>query len=563
MIRRIFSAGTAILASVLLLAIALPQLWYPLWFDQGALAACADVLRHGGALYRDCWEVRGPAAVLAYTIPMLVSPSPVAIHAFDLLWQVFTALLLALLAHRMFGLRAAVVAAVLYWLTYASINFFAAAQAESFANLFFVLALYAGWTATEIAARPSQRTAWLTISGFCVGVLFWFNYSFALGGLVPFGIILARVAQRRFSQPASETTTRSAVAPLRVQPVLLYLLGALAALVFGLALFAISGTLPSLQSQITYNIAIFHNVPLSARLDWLRTTFWEEIVAFVSNGNTPTAGFKDTVTQLSLLGRGYPFVFALMLMGLVAGLFRRNARSATWYGLGYFVVAVAICLWQGHFYRYLFLIILPAMALLAAGGLAEWQYAAGHAGLRRISILTTVIAVLFFAGATVGLIAAMLPWVRDAYDNVVVQRKSTAALYQESRLAPYSSLAVELNQRTTPLDRIVIFSDVPAIYVLAQRPNGTRFPYLRWAHAAGSDAIRDEYTQQFLDDLTRSRAKYFVVTRTNYPWQEANFIEVLKSMTAVHDYVERHYHYIGENGPFLIYERNVTQGADQ
>jgi hypothetical protein len=157
----------------------------------------------------------------------------------------------------------------------------------------------------------------------------------------------------------------------------------------------------------------------------------------------------------------------------------------------------------------------------------------------------------------------MLPWVRDAYDNVVVQRKSTAALYQESRLAPYSSLAVELNQRTTPLDRIVIFSDVPAIYVLAQRPNGTRFPYLRWAHEAGSDAIRDEYTQQFLDDLTRSRAKYFVVTRTNYPWQEANFIEVLKTMTAVHDYVERHYHYIGENGPFLIYEHNSSQDADQ
>lgn len=445
----------------------------------------------------------------------------------------------------------------------ASINYFAAAQAESFANLFFVLALYAGWTATEVAARPSQRTAWLAISGICVGVLFWFKYPFALIGLAPFVLILAQSAQHRLAPPASEKSARSAVAHLRAQSVLPYLLGALAALVFGLALFAVSGTLPSLQSHITYNIATFHNVPLSERLDWLRTIFWEEIVAFVSSGNTPTAGFKDTVTQLSLLGRGYPFVFALMFIGLVVGLLRRNARSATWYGLGYFVVAVAIFLWQGHFYRYHFLIVLPAMALLAAGGLADWKYAAGHAGLRRISILTSTVAALFFAGAMVGLTAAMLPWVRDGYDNVVVQRKSTAALYQESRLAPYSSLAMELSQRTTPLDRIVIFSDVPAIYTLAQRPNGTRFPYLRWVHEAGSDAIRDEYAQQFLDDLTRSRAKYFVVTQANYPWQEANFIEVLKSMTAVHDYVERHYRYIGENGPFLIYERNSTQDADQ
>lgn len=111
---RLLLVAGIVVAGALLLAVALPQLWYPLWFDQGALAACADVLRHGGALYRDCWEVRGPAAVLAYTIPMLVSPSPVAIHAFDLAWQAFTALLLALLARRMFGLRAAVVAAVLY-----------------------------------------------------------------------------------------------------------------------------------------------------------------------------------------------------------------------------------------------------------------------------------------------------------------------------------------------------------------------------------------------------------------------------------------------------------------
>src|SRR5204862_1647995 len=96
-------------------------------------------------------------------------------------------------------------------------------------------------------------------------------------------------------------------------------LGALLILIVGLAYFAATGALANLQMQIAYDVATFNNVPLSRRLEWLRTTFWEEIVAFVSMGNTPTAGFKDTVDQVSLLGRGYPFVFILAAIGLLTG----------------------------------------------------------------------------------------------------------------------------------------------------------------------------------------------------------------------------------------------------
>ncbi|MCL4507296.1 MAG: hypothetical protein M1434_09560 [Chloroflexi bacterium] len=668
-IRRLVVIGLAVIAGVALLAVALPQLWYPLWFDQGALAACADVLRRGGALYRDCWEVRGPAAVLAYAIPMLVSPSPVAIHAFDLVWQALTALLLALLARKLFGTRAGIAAAVLYWLMYASINYWATAQAESFANLFFVLALYAGWMAvgengerrleirdwksedrsqrsevrdqkqevrgkrqevegqtlwyahrvdqddTDVndnddddeddevgdvvvdedsilespipnlqspisTLRVQSQFIWLAISGACVGVLFWFKYPFALIGLVPLGLLLARTMLRRRMPPAAQ----SPISTLRAQSLLPFLLGGLAVLGLGLACFAVSGALPSLQAQITYDITTFNNVPLSERLVWLRTTYWEEIVAFVGSGNTPTAGFKDTVAQLSILGRGYPFVFALLAIGLVAGLWRRNTRAAALYGLGYFVAAIAISLWQGHFYRYHFLIALPAIALIAAGAIGEMRLeirdlrlnaTRGDSRLLRtqspisnlqslisnlqslISNLQSLISNLLLAAAAVGLAAAMLPWVRDAYVNVVIQQKPAASLYQESRLADYSLLAAELVQRTAPRDRIVIFSDVPAVYVLAQRPNGTRFPYMRWAQEAGSDAIRDEYAQEFLDDLTRSRARFFVLTQTDYPWAGADFIGLWKSMPAIHDYVEKNYHYVGENGPFLIFQRSA------
>ena len=53
--------------------IALPLIWTPLWFDQGAFGACADVLRRGGLFFRDCWDVRGPLTPILYAIPTLVS----------------------------------------------------------------------------------------------------------------------------------------------------------------------------------------------------------------------------------------------------------------------------------------------------------------------------------------------------------------------------------------------------------------------------------------------------------------------------------------------------------
>ncbi|NJM39881.1 MAG: hypothetical protein HC853_03445 [Anaerolineae bacterium] len=128
--------------------LALPQLWYPLWFDQGAFAACADVIRRGGVMYRDCWEVRGPLAAFAYTIPKILSISPVFVHGFDLVCAAATSVLIGLLVREMFGsfgepLRSpwpGFAAGALYWLMYVGLNYWSTAQAEGFANVVLVAA---------------------------------------------------------------------------------------------------------------------------------------------------------------------------------------------------------------------------------------------------------------------------------------------------------------------------------------------------------------------------------------------------------------------------------------
>jgi 4-amino-4-deoxy-L-arabinose transferase-like glycosyltransferase len=555
--RRLAIIGAAIVAVVLLLAIAAPQINYPLWFDQGAFAACADALRHGGVMYRDCWEVRGPAIAIAYAIPMSLSPSPAAIHLFDLLWQAATAVILGWLARRWFGTRAAVIAGALYWLMMASVNYWATAQAEGFANLFFLVSLYAawragGWDVSIDSQAPDAKIAWLGASGACIGVLFWFKYPFALFGFLPLLLIVfqARPAAVRWRMLA-----------------LLWLGGGFLALILaGLAYFALNGALGDLQRQISYDFATFGNVALSDRLTWLRTIFWEEIVAFISRGNTPTAGFKDTVPQLSILGRGYPLVFILAVIGLAVGVWQHRWRSATLVVLGYLGLAMAIDLWQGHFYRYHFVIVLPALALLAGGASTRWERhrerrhpggpLASPRNARLIAAFAFLLPTLLSITAAAGLGAAMLPWLQDAFDNAVVQHKPATAQYEESSLAAYSTLANALQKETTPDDRIVIFSDVPAIYPLAQRLNGTRFPYLRWAQESGSAEVRAVYAQEFLDDLTRNQPRFFILTQPGFPWQQADFISVWKSLPAIQQYVESNYHYVGEVGPFLEFLRN-------
>ncbi|HEY3290383.1 MAG TPA: glycosyltransferase family 39 protein [Anaerolineae bacterium] len=534
-LRRIILIGAGIIVVAACLTLALPQLWYPLWFDQGAFAACADALRQGGVMYRDCWEVRGPLAVVAYLIPMLISPSPLAIHVFDLAWQALTAVMIVIFGRKLFGSRAGIVAGVLYWLLYASINYWAAGQAEGFANLFFVVGLYAAWRGTHGNWR------WLVLSGFCAGITFWFKYPFALIGVVPFGLIV----MQRVRHTATVPFARSLV---------LFIDGAVVALLAGLLYFALNGALSDLAAQITYDVATFNNVALSYRLEWLRTIFWVEIVAFVNIGNTPTAGFKDTVEQVFLLGRGFPFVFLTMLFALAAGLGMKRLRPVTLYAFAYLAVTMAINLWQGHFYRYHYVIVLPAMALLAGAALEHarqintdrpWVKRA----LRAIPIVTIALAVI-------GLASSMVPWARDALYNVIVMGKTPEAITLESKLASYALLAKSLREQTEPGERIVVFSDVPAIYPLAQRANGTRFPYLRWAMESGSTEVRADYIRVFVNDMERNQPRFFVLTQPDFPWTGVDFIALWKSIPAIHDFVEQHYHYVGENGPFLLFARN-------
>ncbi len=535
-----------IAAGAALLTLGLPQLLYPLWFDQGAFAACAQTVLRGGALFRDCWEVRGPLVPLLYALPMALSPHafwPIAIHAFDLLCAALTAILVGLLARDWFDHDhddprssdspsayfaretsfAPFVAGGLYWLMYVTLNYWSTAQAEGFANVLLVSGLWLGGRLGKNTDAQGRGIAAAYIgAGLMCGLCVWLKYPFAVFALTFALVLLFSLRWRGLLGFGVGLTLAGGMG-------LLYLWG--------------SGAWSDWLLHLDYDWATFHRVPLAERQTWLRTTFWEEIVAFVQKGSTPTAGFKDTVPQVEWLGRGYPLIFGLALLSLRKLLGRGRARQGVFLALLYFAVAVLINIWQGHSYRYHFIVVLPALALLAGGALKSER------------TFMQLVTALLSIGAFAGLIAAVWPWVRDGYDNAMVQGKSVRQMSLESKEADYFRLAEFIDQNTTPTESIVVYGDVPAIYPLADRPNGTRFPYLRWFDEGGSALALDSYEQQFLEDLRLNQPKLFILTKDDYPWPQARFGETLKRMRAVNAYVQSRYDYATDIGPFVVFVR--------
>ncbi|NJM41028.1 MAG: hypothetical protein HC853_09760 [Anaerolineae bacterium] len=337
----------------------------------------------------------------------------------------------------------------------------------------------------------------------------------------------------------------------------------------GLMYFAVNGALGDWLLHLEYDIATFHSVPWHERFEWVTGLFWVELTTFVRMGSTPTAGFKDTIPQIEFLGRGYPFIMVLMVTGFLRAMRSPEFRRAGVFALAYLLVAVFINIWQGHSYRYHFVIWLPPMALLVGAALVQReepvltaQSLVGRANMSASassaagsSAYFAVVRYVLAGLAVLGLVVTVLPWLADAYANVFVQRKRTAAIYLESELADYIRISAYLNQNTTLEESVFVFSDVPAVYSAAQRRNATRFPYMRWISESGSAEVKRVYEEILLAELEQNRPKFFVLTKDEFPWPGAKFGEVLKQVPAVNQFFQTNYFYVTDVGQFVVFQR--------
>ena len=96
---RVSLAVLLLVGAALLLA---PMLAYPFGRDQGVFACGADILARGGALYRDCWDLKPPGVYYLYWLAIsLFGHTMVAPRILDLAWTLAAAGALLALGRRL------------------------------------------------------------------------------------------------------------------------------------------------------------------------------------------------------------------------------------------------------------------------------------------------------------------------------------------------------------------------------------------------------------------------------------------------------------------------------
>jgi len=561
--------------------VALPQLWYPFGFDQMVYAACGDVIRLGGVPIRDCFETKQMGVMVMYAIAMSFSPSVWAVHAFTLLWQVITSLVIARIACDVFGPRAAWVAATLYWLMYAGINYWSMDQAETFCNLFLALAFWAMVReprAKNKESRISQSTlnpqlsalslqpstfnlqySALLLAGVCIGVTFWFKYIFVLVGM-GFGLllILQLFLNRRSLNFGAWFLTLGAFA-----------LGAVLPMLLGVFYYALqTDGLQTLLAQLNF---LRENFPLTEPLP--PDGMARMMLRFFDNGADVSGDFKRTLgpatAAANVLGGGFPLVLLLGAIGI--GRCLKLKPLAIGYLLAYLVATIILCIWQGNYIQYHFTLMHVPVALLAGAAFAEkdWSPTGDRSptdgsptdgsptdGSPTDGSPTRLYGGGFlFAVAVALLIYRMTPMMLDAYDNVLVQHKPLRDQYLESKQGAHIPISEYIRDKTSPDDSIAIFGDAPWVYTLAGRRNATRFSFVNvWIkkHGTPSYAL---HVEQYVDGLSRKKPLYVILTKADFPWLNNDYLVDYKLAIPIYNYVEANYAYEGENGPFLLFRR--------
>jgi hypothetical protein len=537
------AAGWAALLAGLGL-VALPQLLYPLGFDQAVYAACGDAIRRGGVPIKDCFETKQMGVMLMYSIAQRLSPSPPAIHALTLLWTAATSVIVAWLCGRLFApgaattlarLRAGAWAGIFYWLMYAGINYWSMGQAETFSNLFLVVA----WAGTALApARGRRAAALLTGAGAAIGAAIWFKYVFALPGVALGIVLLARI----WIETPGLARTRLLAAG---RSGALFAAGALAVCAGVAAYYALADGFPALGDQFQLLRDIFPLAPPRP---------FPEMVAmmlrFLDNGADLTARFKATlpVREYIVLGGGFPLVIGLAAAGAVAR--ARGAVLNVSAGLGLLTAAAGLVIWQGNYIQYHYTLLMPPLAVFA--GAAAYRVsdspsrpgAAARLAARGLAIAAAVL-----------LVWRMWPVMTDAWANTVVERKTLSQMYAESYQAPHIPMAEQIAATTGPNDSIAIIGDAPWVYTLAGRANATRFAFVnQWLKRPGTVSYTT-FVGQYHSDLARNRPVYVLLVKAGFPWEGVDYLPDYKAAAPIYNYIETNYQYDGENGPFLLFKR--------
>jgi 4-amino-4-deoxy-L-arabinose transferase-like glycosyltransferase len=544
-VRRSAQVVLCTIALALLVAAAVPTLFYPFTRDQGAYAYIADLMMHGGVPYRDAWDLKPPGVYWVYQAAFrLFGRSEFAIRLFETLYTLLSAATVYALADAVFKDRA--VAALSAWVYafayFLLLHHYSVANPEAFL-VPLVMACFYGM----VRYLRSRNELWLFAGGIAGGVALWFKPTAGLTVAAAF-LWAAAVTWRSENSVARLArtlgiATLGGLLGLAPAVLLLYSRG-LAELLelwtrYGSGAYLTAGGLALGDGPLAMLDVIVGYVREWQLLVWLTLT---GLAILVVPGRNTHAKHPEAM-------RYGTAIVAFLLSTLLAVLLQGKLFEYHWVpALAPASILSALSL---------MMLVRGARETLGTSGLGRWERHSTYA--------------ILFAAIVIGGLLLL-----TAYDHTARYRRLVAYLSGRVSEDQYYSqfdigsdfsrtgtlrTATYLRDHTTPSDTIFIWGAEPLVNFLAQRRSPTRyiFSYMLIEHSQGADV--EARRQDLLEELREREPAYVVLVEGDItPLSPMGSQAQLDQFPALRTMLETEYVFEIQIEDYSIYHRAQGSG---
>jgi hypothetical protein len=442
----------------------------PLERDEGEYAYAGQLLLQDVSPYKAAYNVtlKLPGTCVAYALIMAVfGQTAVALHAGVILVNLASAMLVFVLARRIYGDAGGVVAAG----TYALLSIVPETLGlAAHATHFVMLPALAG---VVLLQNLDDRTsaARIFFAGLLIGLAVLMKQTGAAFGLFAAGWIL-------WCELSSGQRPRRRLAAR-------------------LAWLALGGVLPFILTCFIIVLAgDFHQF-------WLWTFEYAREHASVV---TFAQGIKTLVSVVVPLFKAAPGLWGLAMLGLILLFCEPSLQRWRAFVAGF---AVFSCVsvwpgWRGHY----FIQLLPAAGLLAA---AAFHVVSGFLARRTFSLPMATVPSLVFAVAAAGV---LIQW--STFFFLLSPAQASRAVYGTNPFPEAVEIGRYLASHSAPGARIAVLGSEPQIYFYSHRRSATGYICTYPLMEPQPHAV--EMQQEMIHEIEKGRPDYVVYVRVAYSW---------------------------------------------
>jgi len=442
---------------------------FPLERDEGEYAYSGQLMLQGIAPYSLAYTMKLPGTFAAYALVMAVfGQSPAGIHAGLLLVNAATAILMFLLANRLFGPLAGLAAGASYALLSTSESVLGlAAHATDF-----VVLPELGGILVLLKALESERMSRYFVSGLLLGSAFVCKQPGLFFGL--FGAFLLIVTEWRGEKDWRRLTRHVAV----------YSAGALTPFALTCGILVLAGSAGKMWFW-TFS----YGTQYASALTWSEA--WQQFVAAA-----------PAVVEAA------PLVWILAAIGLVFA-WNSGVSQNSVFTIGFLLFSwAAVC--PGFYFRpHYFILLLPAVCLLVGVAIGS---VAGQLSLLFRNAAATAIPLLVLVGAMAVSVAGQ--------SQVFFHLDPLAAcryIYGTNPFPEAQVISEYLNRHAAPDARIAVIGSEPEIYFYSRRHSATGYIYTYPLVEAQKFAV--DMQEQMAKEIEDSHPEYMVFVQVPSSWR--------------------------------------------